>query len=53
MYKENDRIRFRKYHDILEGKIIYIQEVLYVEYYIVATDYRTYTIEKQDIIEKL
>lgn len=52
-YKETDVIRFRWYENIFVGRIVYVKEVLGIEYYMVATDYRTYTISEDNIIEKL
>lgn len=52
-YKENDIVKFRKYNDTFVGKIILVKEVLGDEYYIAATEYRTYTLTSKNIIEKI
>jgi hypothetical protein len=52
-YKEHDVIRFRHYEEVFVGKIVYLKEVLGEEFYIVATQYRTYTVSIHQILEKL
>jgi hypothetical protein len=52
-YKEHDIVRFKYYDEVYVGKIIYLKEVLGEEFYIAATQYRTYTISINQIIEKL
>jgi hypothetical protein len=52
-YHEHDVVRFHKYDDVFIGKIIYLKEVLGEQFYIVATQYRTYTISQDNILEKI
>jgi hypothetical protein len=52
-YKINDVVRFRKYNDTFLGNIIYISNLLGQTFMMVATEYRIYTIESANIIEKL
>jgi uncharacterized protein (DUF779 family) len=52
-YKEHDVVYFTHNKETLVGKIIYLKEVMGEPFYIVATQYTTYNVSQDAIIEKL